>query len=343
MVDANETLTSSRRCAHCGGSTDLRTRHVVIDGNVVRAYCSAECLADAGTPTAPTPPPSLPPRGTPWWRYVARLGFTLPLVAFTSGNDHLALAPPSLPPSSASLTALHTAPPTAPEPPLFGPHWPPTDQDWIAEITSDAWIHPLDGPKRRMPVSDSRVFGAERPGERPGECRNGHCGVDLSGYWGEPVHAVHDGVVDRVQRGPNEEHGGLYVRIAHRDGSIFSQYFHLAAIPRAIQPGVAIKVGDLIGLVGDSGVKHSQPHLHFTLSVRPSLSMPDKYMDPEPLIALWPLRIPVDESSGVVTSHVAPGVPLGASTKHKKPHHHHGAAASASAAEASTDEGTASE
>ena len=50
---------------------------------------------------------------------------------------------------------------------------------------------------------DSRVFGAVRPGERPAECRNGHCGVDLGGeIWGEQVHAVHDGVVDCVQRTP---------------------------------------------------------------------------------------------------------------------------------------------
>jgi murein DD-endopeptidase MepM/ murein hydrolase activator NlpD len=197
----------------------------------------------------------------------------------------------------------------------------------MAEISHDAWIHPLDGPTRRMPISDSRVFGAERPGDRPGECRNGHCGVDLSGYWGEPVHAVHDGIVDRVQRGPNEEHGGLYVRVAHREGTIFSQYFHLAAIPRWVQPGAAIRVGDLIGLVGDSGVKHSKPHLHFTLSVRPGPSSPDKFMDPEPLIALWPLRIPVNpmigaDSDAAVTTHLAPGVPHGAASKHaKKPRH----------------------
>src|SRR5262249_3521926 len=80
----------------------------------------------------------------------------------------------------------------------------------------DAWIHPLDGPIRRMPMHDGRVFGAERPGERPVECAGGHCGVDLGETWGEPVMAVHDGVIDRVQRGPNPDHGGMYVRIAHR-------------------------------------------------------------------------------------------------------------------------------
>jgi murein DD-endopeptidase MepM/ murein hydrolase activator NlpD len=182
----------------------------------------------------------------------------------------------------------------------------------MAEIASDAWLHPLDGPKRRMPIRDARVFGAERPGDRPAECRGGHCGVDLGGeVWGEPVHAAHDGVVDRVQRGPNEDHGGLYVRLSHRGGTIFTQYFHLAAIPKWIQPGVKVKMGEVIGLLGDTGVKHSSAHLHFTVSVKPSKDVPERYIDPEPLVALWPLRMPINGAT-VVTTAAAPGVPLGA-------------------------------
>ena len=171
-----------------------------------------------------------------------------------------------------------------------------------------------------MPISDSRVFGAERQGDRPGECNNGHCGVDLSGPWGEPVHAAHDGIVDRVQRGPNEDHGGMYVRIAHKNGTIFTQYFHLAAIPRRLEVGSKVKVGEVIGLLGDTGVKHSVQHLHFTLSVKPSVEVPERYIDPEPLIALWPLRISVDENNGMLTAQAAPGVPHGAVAKHKKRH-----------------------
>jgi murein DD-endopeptidase MepM/ murein hydrolase activator NlpD len=316
MVPAAESSHSStRRCAHCGGSTDLRTPHVIIDGNTVRAFCSADCATNS---TAPIPlTPEAPPARNPWPARLVRLSLGVPMLFFTSGQP----TPSPLPSGqkTASLPAMVIAAPRAePAPVTFGPNWPPTEQDWMAEITSDTWIHPLDGPKRRMPVSDSRVFGAERAGDRPGECRNGHCGVDLSGPWGEPVHAVHDGVVDRVQRGPNEEHGGLYVRLAHRDGTIFSQYFHLAAIPRQLQPGVHVKVGDVIGLVGDTGVKHSAQHLHFTLSVRPSTESTETYMDPEPLIALWPLRIAVDENNDTLTTRVAPGVPRGAATKKSK-------------------------
>src|SRR5262249_17797528 len=138
-------------------------------------------------------------------------------------------APPVAPTPS---SAPKTAPPPAP------PAETPPDADWTAEIAADTWLHPLSGPVRRMPVRDTRVFGAERPGDRPVECRSGHCGVDLGEVWGEPVLAAHAGVIDRVQRAPNLDHGGHYVRIAHRHGTVFTQYFHLAAIPRNMEKGV---------------------------------------------------------------------------------------------------------
>jgi hypothetical protein len=79
----------------------------------------------------------------------------------------------------------------------------------------------------------------------------------------------------------------------------------------------------VIGLVGDTGVKHSATHLHFTLSVRPVAWMAEKFMDPEPLIALWPLRIAVDENNGALMAHAAPGVPLGAAPLGAGPKRHH--------------------
>ena len=217
-------------------------------------------------------------------------------------------------PRAASLVQLvkKQEPPPLPEG-WFGPDWPPLDSTALAALGRDAWIHPLPGPVRRMPLRDSRVFGAVRPGDRAVECRNGHCGVDLGGeIWGEQVHAVHDGVVDRVKRGVNPERGGQFVRLAHRNGTVFTQYFHLAAIPRGLERGVHVRAGDIVGLLGDTGVKESEPHLHFTVSVRPSKEGPEKYIDPEPLIALWPLRVPVDGTEvGLVTTVASPGTPLG--------------------------------
>jgi murein DD-endopeptidase MepM/ murein hydrolase activator NlpD len=215
---------------------------------------------------------------------------------------------------TAAVLAQPSAPAaTAPLPGSFGPDWPPTEASLLDELGRDAWLHPLAGPIRRMPARDSRVFGADRAGDRPIECRKGHCGVDLGGeIWGEQVHAAHDGIVDRVQRGANDAHGGHYVRIAHRNGTVFTQYFHLAAVASWMQVGTAVRAGDIIGLLGDTGVKESAAHLHFTVSVRPASSLPEIYVDPEPLVALWPLRIPLSGLSvGLVSTVGAPGIPLG--------------------------------
>jgi len=297
-------------CARCGGPVDVRTRHLLIDGPAVRTFCSQVCATKPVEVVAAPPPPPRSPL-----RHLLRIAVGVPMLVFTSGYTQPTSSAPAL--STAPLAIA--APVTPPEPPTFGPAWPPTEQDWLAEIASDVWLHPLDGPNRRMPIRDGRVFGAERPGDRPGECRGGHCGVDLGGeVWGEPVHAAHDGVVDRVQRGPNEDHGGLYVRLSHRGGTIFTQYFHLAAIPKWIQPGAKVKMGDVVGLLGDSGVKHSTAHLHFTVSVKPSAEQVERYIDPEPLVALWPLRMPIN-GTAMVTASAAPGVPLGAAGG--RPHH----------------------
>lgn len=297
-------------CARCGGPVDVRSRHLVIDGSAVRSFCSQNC---ASSPIELAPPEPKPRRYSPA-RHLLHVAVGASMLAFTSGYT-----PPKRA-TAESVAVAATAPVAPPVEPAFGPAWPPSESDWMAEIAHDAWLHPLDGPARRMPIRDARVFGAERPGDRPGECRGGHCGVDLGGEaWGEPVHAAHDGVVDRVQRGPNEEHGGLYVRLSHRGGTIFTQYFHLAAIPKWIQPGVKVKMGEVVGLLGDTGVKHSSAHLHFTVSVKPSADVVERYIDPEPLVALWPLRMPVN-GSAMVSAEAAPGVPLGAAGGRSKRH-----------------------
>ncbi len=293
-------------CPTCSGEVSPRSPHIVIAGSAVQVYCSEECMnAQAVEIIEPPAQPARPQR-----YFILRAGLTVGALFALSG------APEPEPP--AQPTAASMVPVVPPQPPQFGPAWPPSEEDWAAEIANDAGIHPLDGPTRRMPVRDSRIFGAERPGERPPECMSGHCGVDIGEMWGERVHAVHDGVVERVQRGPNEDHGGVYVRIAHRNGTVFTQYFHLAAVPRWIFPGAQVKAGALVGLLGDTGVKESGPHLHFTLSVKPSTQVAERFMDPEPLIALWPLRMPIAGSPAVrIDTSVEPGVPLGASPKRK--------------------------
>ncbi len=202
---------------------------------------------------------------------------------------------------------------------MASPPAPPVVPQWASSLAADSWLHPLAGPMRRMPTRDSRTFGAERPGDRPADCRSGHCGVDLGETWGEPVLAAHEGVIDRVQRGPNPDRGGLYVRVAHRGGTVITEYFHLAAIPHALAPGRPVKAGDVIGIVGDTGVRQSGPHLHFALIIKTDPGDPGRYVDPEPLVALWPLRTPSAQGA-ILDAAAATGVPRGPLAVHKRKH-----------------------
>ena len=303
MTDANSIDTTDVRgsCTWCEGS--LRPGHFVhAIGAKVHALCSEDCLRAKLRDDAAK-------RSRVRRRNLTWLVVTTSLVA--------ACITPHDGPLSLRRAAMTPKPPTqspdAPLPGAFGPEWPPSEESLLEDLGRDAWLHPLAGPFRRMPARDSRVFGAERAGDRPIECRKGHCGVDLGGeIWGEQVRAAHDGIVDRVQRGANDAHGGHYVRIAHHNGTVFTQYFHLAAVARWVEPGVHVKAGDVIGLLGDTGVKESTAHLHFTVSVRPASTLAEYYVDPEPLIALWPLRIPLPSSPVVlVSTEGPPGVPLG--------------------------------
>ena len=304
MSAAPDRIDGSDVCGMCNTSL-LTTRYVYVQAPTYHVLCSKSCVREAA-------------REERRERWAARRRstkrWTVGLVL--AGGLLTPHQGPARPPSikrPATLTALPSAGPPPLPPGWFGPEWPPSEMSLLAALGRDTWVHPLAGPVRRMPRADSRVFGAVRPGSRPAECRNGHCGVDLGGeIWGEHVHAVHDGVVDFVQRGLNPDRGGSFVRLSHRDGTVFSWYFHLAAIPRGLERGTYVTSGQVIGLLGDTGVKESAPHLHFAISARPASGAPERYMDPEPLIALWPLRVPIDGSeNGLVTTVARAGVPLG--------------------------------
>jgi murein DD-endopeptidase MepM/ murein hydrolase activator NlpD len=303
-------------CPWCSGPVDVKSPHVHVAGSAVRVYCSDECMqalvtgAVTQSAAAPEPPVRL-------WPHLVGMSIGLGTLALLSGGE----IRPELELPAAVAAAAEAEPTPAPAP---APSPTPEQLEreaaarmeaaWVADLSRDAWIHPLAGPTRWMPKNHTQAFGAERPGERPPECVSGHCGVDLGGgLWGEPVLAVHDGFVDRVNRGPNEEHGGVYVRIAHRNRTVFTWYFHLAAVPRWITPGTRVEAGQVIGLVGDTGVKTSAPHLHFAISVKPSKDAAERYLDPESLIAIWPLFIPGDDDGDGrprVSTAEPPGVPM---------------------------------
>lgn len=318
------------------------TRHVRVGTAGVKLYCSAECM-DASRVGVLEPATVLPvslaePRRGRAARYFI---IGIALASLSPWGTAVDLSARDSRPARLSSLLPGFAPPTRPARPLIGPPA-PDDEDlameFMGELSGDRWIHPLPGPVRRMPARNSRVFRAGRDHGSPGECGSGHCGIDIGGeMWGEQVFAVHDGVVDRVVRDVTGR-AGLYVRLAHREGTVFSQYMHLAAIPRWIRPGAKIRAGDVVGLVGDTGVKDSFAHLHFSLSVlpHPGPGAREIFMDPEPLIALWPLKIP--RWGGGADAAFQPGVPLGAASGGRGKKHRH-AAASGGDKDAAADEG----
>jgi murein DD-endopeptidase MepM/ murein hydrolase activator NlpD len=159
------------------------------------------------------------------------------------------------------------------------------------QAAAGRWVHPLpDGPV--LPRSPGGRFGVPRPG---GAAPRLHMGVDLAAPSGTPVHAASDGVVERVERSPDEGgRAGRYVRIAHT-GGIVTRYIHLADIRGDLSPGDRVSAGEIIGTVGRTGVHRSGPHLHFTVSRREGgPGTTESYIDPESWLRAWRQGFPAD-------------------------------------------------
>lgn len=87
-----------------------------------------------------------------------------------------------------------------------------------------------------------------------------HVGVDLVARYGTPVKAVADGRVEFADWGGEL---GRCIRLEH-DRGLVSIYGHLSRISRAVSEGAYVRVGQVIGWVGTSGLS-TGPHLHFGL------------------------------------------------------------------------------
>ncbi len=125
-------------------------------------------------------------------------------------------------------------------------------------------------------------FGAPRDGGA-----RDHHGIDIFAPRGTPVLSASAGVVTRVQETPR---GGrvVWVRDETRGNSLY--YAHLDR--QLVERGATVKIGDPLGLVGNTGnARSTAPHLHFGIYRRG-----EGPMDPRPWVSLisarpTPLRV----------------------------------------------------
>ncbi|UYZ60361.1 M23 family metallopeptidase [Hymenobacter latericus] len=103
-------------------------------------------------------------------------------------------------------------------------------------------------------VAVGSFWGAERDrGARR------HEGIDIFAKRGTPAVAVAPGMITRVNETPL---GGLVVWLADARHGQHIYYAHLDK--QLVQPGQIVKIGDTLGLVGNSGnARTTKPHLHF--------------------------------------------------------------------------------
>ncbi len=101
-----------------------------------------------------------------------------------------------------------------------------------------------------------------------------HGGVDLRSPRGEPVYATADGIVEWAAL--HRQSGlGKMVILVHNYG-LASTYAHLDEIK--VREGKFVRKGDVIGLVGSTGVS-TAPHLHYEVRYLKSRLNPKPFMD----------------------------------------------------------------
>lgn len=275
-------------CPACGAAYDpLRAQAVtVIDGRV-RAFCSAACRERGLTPLAPkrsvtdahaaiasAPSPS---RGMPAEQKVLMAAAVVALGVFVlliAMGRHRELSPPTIPAVVHATSAAHSGGLAA------------AAGDGAA---ADVWLQPLARSARSAVKHDRRLFFG-REGLPANECGGARCAVEIDAAAGAVVLAVHDGVIEAVERNPTDPEAGRFVRLNHRGGAIASTYFQLDGIREDLRAGIPVKAGEPIGTVARAANPSTRPHFRFAISVSNESDGSLLFIDPQPLLALWPMR-----------------------------------------------------
>jgi peptidoglycan LD-endopeptidase LytH len=108
--------------------------------------------------------------------------------------------------------------------------------------------------------------------------RRVHHGVDIAAPRGNPVRAVADGVIERVETTPV---GGLTIRLVERRTGRVHYYAHLSGA--LVEAGQRVAPGQTIGGVGDTGnARNTPPHLHYAVFDGDAILDPMQVLRPAP-------------------------------------------------------------
>ncbi len=88
-----------------------------------------------------------------------------------------------------------------------------------------------------------------------------HKGLDFHASTGVPVLAGGEGQIVEIKY--REDYGNM-ILIDH-GGGVFTRYAHLASFGRGLSPGVTVRAGDPLGLMGNSASYQIPIHLHYEL------------------------------------------------------------------------------
>ena len=226
---------------------------------------------------------------------------TLVLIGYAAAN-HAPAKPPPPPPPPTTTTAVTTtaettttAPPrtTAPTTTVTKPRpkprnhvtpakKPPKKKSRIGQPL--AGTPPLGG-RYLFPVAGQVAWGDSYGGERSDVPGGWHHGDDLFAALGTPVVAVADGTIFAV--GWNRV-GGWRLWLVDHDGNDF-YYAHLSGYTRLGRNNRAVRRGDVIGFVGNTGDAFTtEPHLHFEVHPGGLLYLGyDGAVDPTTYLRSW--------------------------------------------------------
>jgi murein DD-endopeptidase MepM/ murein hydrolase activator NlpD len=150
--------------------------------------------------------------------------------------------------------------------------WPTPNKAWEQGRGIEAFIQPtVSGDP------ESGLFGCVRSGG--GQF---HEGLDIKcvqrdrrGEPTDPVFAAMDGVVRYVARVAGESNYGRYIVLEHPSltPAVYTLYAHLARVESDIRPGVTVRAGQVIAIMGHSSsgsIPRDRAHLHFEIGLRVS-------------------------------------------------------------------------